>query len=71
MSRELAARADSAAPGMALAPLALALIITGVATVWPPLLTVGGKVDHLAASLLFWSMSAGFAKHIGWLSESD
>ncbi|MCB1610601.1 MAG: hypothetical protein KDI60_02310 [Xanthomonadales bacterium] len=67
MSRELAARADSAAPGMALAPLALALIITGVATVWPPLLTVGGKVDHLAASLLFWSMSAGFVRGVGFV----
>lgn len=56
---------DSAA--IALLPLGLAMTITLVATAWPPLLTVGGKADHLAATLLFWSMSAGFVRGVGFV----
>jgi predicted membrane protein len=58
---------DSA--GIAMLPLGLALTITVVATAWPPLLMVGGKADHLAANLLFWSMSAGFVRGVGFVPK--
>jgi len=53
---------------IAFGPLLIALVITLVGTVYPPLLAdAAGKADHGIASLLFWSMSAGFVRGVGFV----
>jgi cyd operon protein YbgE len=57
-----------AAQRIAAAPLLIAVLITLVGTVYPPLLAdATGKADHGVASLLFWSMSAGFVRGVGFV----
>jgi predicted membrane protein len=51
---------------MALLPLTVAIVITLVLTIYPLLLAHGGKANHLAAMLAFWSMSAGYVRGVGF-----
>jgi len=62
--------------GIAWLPLTIALLILIVMTVLPGIATkASGHADHPAAMLLFWSMSAGFVRGVGfvplhWLPRS-
>lgn len=59
-----------AAPGLALLPLTIAIVITLVLTLYPLALSkADGKADHLAATLLFWAMSAGFVRGVGFVPK--
>lgn len=54
--------------GVAWLPLGIALVILVVMTVLPGIATdTTGKADHPAAMLLFWSMSAGFVRGVGFV----
>lgn len=58
----------AAGPGMAWLPLTIALLILVVMTVLPGIATdAAGHADHTAAMLLFWSMSAGFVRGVGFV----
>jgi predicted membrane protein len=49
-------------------PLAIAVAITGVITVYPYIATSpDGGPDHLTAVLLLWSMSAGYVRGVGFM----
>ena len=55
-------------PGMALLPLAVALVLLVVMTILPSVATdAHGKADHPAALLIFWAMSAGFVRGVGFI----
>lgn len=55
-------------PGMAGLPLAVALVLMVVMTILPGVATDGqGKADHPAALLIFWAMSAGFVRGVGFI----
>lgn len=57
-----------ATPGMALLPLLVALLVTAAITLDPRLLAdAQGRADHTAASLLFWAMSAGYVRGVGFI----
>ena len=59
---------EAARPGISPLPLAIAAIIMLVLTVLPGLATdAAGRPDHGTASLLFWSMSAGFVRGVGFI----
>lgn len=59
-----------AAPGLAFLPLTIAIVITLVLTIYPLVLSkADGKADHLAATLLFWAMSAGFVRGVGFVPK--
>ena len=48
--------------------LAVALIIMVGGTVYPPLMADGaGRADHALAMALFWAMSAGFIRGVGFV----
>lgn len=48
--------------------LALALVVMLAATVYPPLLAdASGRPDHRVATALFWAMSAGFVRGVGFV----
>lgn len=48
---------------------ALALMLAG--TLYPPLMTdATGRADHPLALLLFWSMSAGFVRGVGFVPRA-
>jgi predicted membrane protein len=48
--------------------LAVALIIMVGGTVYPPLMADGaGRADHALAMALFWAMSAGFTRGVGFV----
>jgi len=58
----------SGMPGIAWLPLAVGLGLLMVMTVLPGIATdAAGRADHTAAMLLFWSMSAGFVRGVGFL----
>lgn len=58
----------SKAPGMAFLPLGIALILLVLMTILPSVATdAHGKADHLAALLIFWAMSAGFVRGVGFI----
>ncbi len=65
-----------APPGMAFFPLLTGILLMVVMTALPNIATDShGKADHTAALLLFWSMSAGLVRGIGfiprnWLSRA-
>ena len=62
--------ANEAAPGLAFLPLMIAIVITLVLTIYPLVLSkADGKADHLAATLLFWAMSAGFVRGVGFVPK--
>ena len=49
-------------------PLLAALAIMLTVTAYPRILADGtGGADHLAAGFLFWAMSAGFVRGVGFL----
>ena len=53
---------------MAWLPLTIALLILVVMTALPGIATnAAGHADHPAAMLLFWSMSAGFVRGVGFV----
>lgn len=54
--------------GLAFLPLLLAIAITLVITLDPRLLAdAEGRADHAAASALFWAMSAGYVRGVGFV----
>jgi len=55
-------------PGVSFLPLGIAIALTLLLTVYPPILTTPtGKADHAAATLALWSMSAGFIRGVGFV----
>jgi predicted membrane protein len=51
--------------------LLVALAIMVAVTVYPPLLSNrAGKADHVLALLVFWAMSAGFVRGVGFRPAS-
>jgi len=54
---------------IALLPLLLAIAICVVISVLPQLLVQHSIANHGAASLLFWAMSAGFIRGVGFIPE--
>lgn len=48
-------------------PLSIACSIAAIVSVYPQAAMVGGRADHLAATLLFWAMSAGFVRGVGFV----
>jgi predicted membrane protein len=60
--------ADAGGPGLALLPLLTGLTLMLLMTVLPGLATDRqGQADHLAALLIFWAMSAGFVRGVGFI----
>jgi predicted membrane protein len=48
--------------------LAVGLLIMVVGTLYPPLMAdAAGKADHTLAMALFWAMSAGFVRGVGFV----
>lgn len=63
----LAAKSDAAGPRQLLC-LLTAIVIMLAGTAYPPLLmTASGRVDHSLAMTIFWSMSAGFVRGVGFI----
>ena len=57
-----------AAPRIQLPSLAAALVIMLAGTLYPPLMAdAAGKADHNLAMALFWAMSAGFVRGVGFV----
>ena len=55
-------------PGAHRASLAVGLAIMVAGTLYPPLMAKPtGGADHMLATLLFWSMSAGFVRGVGFV----
>ena len=53
---------------MHLPSLAAALLIMIAGTLYPPLMAdAAGKADHGLAMALFWAMSAGFVRGVGFV----
>lgn len=49
-------------------PLAAAMLIMFGICLWPRLLVgADGHADHVAAMLVFWAMSAGFVRGVGFI----
>jgi predicted membrane protein len=60
--------ARPAAPRIQLPSLAVALVIMVAGTLYPPLMAdAAGKADHNLAMALFWAMSAGFVRGVGFV----
>ena len=58
-------------PGVSLLPLIIAIALTLLLTIYPPILTTSaGKADHAAATLALWSMSAGFIRGVGFVPRN-
>jgi predicted membrane protein len=55
-------------PGIAWLPLSVGLAVLLVMTILPGIATdASGRADHTAAMLIFWSMSAGFVRGVGFV----
>lgn len=51
--------------------LGTALVVMLAATVYPPLFAdAAGKPDHVLAMFLFWAMSAGFVRGVGFVPRA-
>lgn len=62
------ARPVPAAPRIQVPCLTAALVIMVAGTLYPPLLAnAAGKADHHLALALFWAMSAGFVRGVGFV----
>jgi predicted membrane protein len=60
--------ASPAAPRTQWPGLAVALVIMVAGTLYPPLMAdAAGKADHNLAMALFWAMSAGFVRGVGFV----
>jgi predicted membrane protein len=60
--------AEPAAPRIQWPSLAVALVIMVAGTLYPPLMAdAAGKADHNLAMALFWAMSAGFVRGVGFV----
>ena len=58
-------------PGASLLPLGIAIALTLLLTIYPPILTTpAGKADHAAATLALWSMSAGYIRGVGFVPRN-
>ena len=58
-------------PGVSLLPLIIAIALTLLLTIYPPILTTpAGKADHAAATLALWSMSAGYIRGVGFVPRN-
>ena len=61
----------AAEPGVSMLPLGIAIALTLLLTIYPPILTTpAGKADHAAATLALWSMSAGFIRGVGFVPRN-
>jgi predicted membrane protein len=50
--------------------LTVGLLIMMVGVLYPPLMAnEAGKADHLLATALFWAMSAGFVRGLGFIPD--
>lgn len=59
---------QSTPPGAHLPSLAVGLAIMIGGTLYPPLMARStGGADHMLATLLFWAMSAGFVRGVGFV----
>ena len=59
------------APGVALLPLAIAIALTVLLTIYPPILTTpAGQADQAGRPLALWAMSAGFFRGGGFLPRT-
>lgn len=62
--------AAAAAPHIQWPSLAAALVIMVAGTLYPPLMAdAAGKADHHLAMALFWAMSAGFVRGVGFVPQ--
>ena len=60
----------TAPASMHLPSLAVGLLIMLGGTLYPPLMTdAAGKADHNLAMALFWAMSAGFVRGVGFVPQ--
>lgn len=51
--------------------LASAVLIMLVGTIYPPLMTnAAGQVDHWLSMAIFWAMSAGFVRGVGFVPRA-
>ena len=48
-------------------PLSIAVSIAVVVSVYPQAAMIGGRADHPALMALFWSMTAGFVRGVGFV----
>lgn len=57
-------------PGLHWPSLWVAILIMIVGTLYPPLMAdAAGKADHSLAMALFWAMSAGFIRGVGFVPK--
>ena len=64
-------KASPAPSRIHLPSLAVAILIMLVATLYPPLMVdATGKADHWLATALFFSMSAGFVRGVGFVPQA-
>lgn len=63
--------ADATPPRIHLPSLLVGLVIMIAGTLYPPLMAdAAGKADHGLATLLFWAMSAGFIRGVGFIPRA-
>ncbi|MBC7750780.1 MAG: hypothetical protein H7Z73_03540 [Candidatus Saccharibacteria bacterium] len=55
---------------IALLPLLIAVIICLFISIYPQILVKQNVANHGAASLLFWAMSAGFIRGVGFVPDN-
>ena len=53
--------------GVAWLPLSIAVSIAVVVSVYPQAAAIDGRADHPALMALFWSMTAGFVRGVGFV----
>ena len=64
----MAKRAAAASPRLHGSSLAVGLVIMVAGTLYPPLMAdAAGQADHALAMALFWAMSAGFVRGVGFV----
>jgi predicted membrane protein len=65
-----AAIATTTPARMHLPSLAVGLLVMVAGTLYPPLMAdAAGKADHNLAMALFWAMSAGFVRGVGFVPQ--
>lgn len=64
----MAKRTAAAPPRLHGPSLAVGLVIMVAGTLYPPLMAdAAGQADHALAMALFWAMSAGFVRGVGFV----